>query len=456
MRKLTQKEIEYVLSGLSCNRMIPIPIADSILQKNKSSIRTQLERVVLYPEMIDELKSEIQTEYDKTIVEPGESIGIITAQSIGEKQTQSTLNTFHVTGTSVKTVIAGVPRFSELLNATKDPKAQSCNIYFTKKFTGISDIRASVSNLLVEITIKMLVKNYEIITGPPTDEWYKMYEVVYGEDHRQYNERIRFYLDNKQLYSYYITLKDVAVNLEEKYSDLKCAFSPDEEGVLDVWISTTEIGRDIDYLTLEECKEVYIEDTVIPLVQNQNLMGIPGISAIFPVEKDGEWYVETEGSNLKKVLGCDFVDSVRTFSNNMWEIYTTLGIEAARNFLIDEFTRVVSSDGTFINDSHVILLVDIMTYSGTISSISRYGLKKEKCGPLAKASFEESLDNFIKAGVNGEIENIRGVSASVMLGKIPKIGSGLCDILVDIQKLDSSPSLFNNGGKVVEKPLNFI
>jgi hypothetical protein len=122
----------------------------------------------------------------------------------------------------------------------------------------------------------------------------------------------------------------------------------------------------------------------------------------------------------------------------MWEIYTIFGIEAARQFLIEEYMDVVSSDGSFVNSSNVELLVDVMVYTGTIISISRYGQKKVGCGPMAKASFEESLENFLKAGINGEKETTDGVSASIMLGKMPKTGTGVFDLLLDIPKILST------------------
>jgi DNA-directed RNA polymerase II subunit RPB1 len=119
----------------------------------------------------------------------------------------------------------------------------------------------------------------------------------------------------------------------------------------------------------------------------------------------------------------------------MWEIYNVFGIEATRQFLISEFMDVVTSDGTFVNKSHVELLVDMMVYTGTIISISRYGQKKVGSGPLSKASFEESLENFLKAGLNGEKETTDGVSASIILGKLPKTGTGVFDLKVDIDKI---------------------
>ena len=173
----------------------------------------------------------------------------------------------------------------------------------------------------------------------------------------------------------------------------------------------------------------------MPLLLEYTVAGIEGIKDFFYSKfmKDGKthWFIETQGSNFLKLMAHPKIITSDLISNNMWDIYTNLGIEAAREFLIQEFKNVVSSDGTYINERHVMLLVDIMTATGTISSISRYGIKREKSGPLAKASFEESLENFLKAGVFGDTEPAKGVSASIMCGKRSSIGTGLCSLIFD-------------------------
>ena len=136
----------------------------------------------------------------------------------------------------------------------------------------------------------------------------------------------------------------------------------------------------------------------------------------------------------KHVLGLDMVDYTRTISNNVWDIYITLGIEAARQFMINEFSQIMEG----INKCHVMLLVDKMTFNGTISSISRYTMRNEDSGPFGKASFEETMDNFIKAGVYGQKESSIGVSASIICGKRAQIGTGKCELMVDIDKLINS------------------
>ena len=140
--------------------------------------------------------------------------------------------------------------------------------------------------------------------------------------------------------------------------------------------------------------------------------------------------------NMKQLLLLDFVDVYNTCSNNMWEVFEIFGIEAVRQFLIDEFMGVVSSDGTYINERHVKLLVDVMTQHGTICSISRYGMKKDNSGPIAKASFEQSLDNFIKASFFSENEQLNGVSSNIMCGKKTNIGTNMCSLIQNFSNLN--------------------
>ena len=134
---------------------------------------------------------------------------------------------------------------------------------------------------------------------------------------------------------------------------------------------------------------------------------------------------------FKKLLGHDNVDDTQTISNNMWDIYHTLGIEATKQFLIEEFLNIM----TGINACHVQLLCDKMTHGGGISSVSRYSMRLEDNGPMCRASFEETMDNFLKAGVYGQEECTQGVSSSIMCGKIAQIGTGKCDLRLDVKAL---------------------
>jgi DNA-directed RNA polymerase beta' subunit len=359
-------------------------------------------------------------------------------------------DTFHSTGLTVKTVVTGVPRFTELLNATKEPKARTCTIYYKGENKDISTLRKKVGNGLRKLSLSKLKKKVSFSADKRTDWWYEDFDMFYGTGYQDYTYSIRWDMDMDKMFEYQVKLKDIAKIIEDHFDDIKCVFSPEQEGVLDVYIDTSHVTHlDTVFISTEEAIESYIEDTVIEEVESHKLYGIDGIEDIFFEKKGDEWVVETEGSNLSKVFALSNIDFARTVCDNMWEIYETLGIEAARNFLLEEFDKVVSSDGNFVHQSHTMLLVDIMTFQGTLISINRYGLKKEQCGPLSKASFEESLDNFLKAGAFGEKENTKSVSASIMLGKTGRFGTGICDLIVNIGQLPGMPKTIRED--VVEK-----
>jgi DNA-directed RNA polymerase II subunit RPB1 len=108
-----------------------------------------------------------------------------------------------------------------------------------------------------------------------------------------------------------------------------------------------------------------------------------------------------------------------------------------RAFLVDEFTKIMSFDGTYVNPKHTRLLADRMTLDGTINSVNRYGMTREQFGPLSKACFEESVENLLRSGIHGETDDLRGVSGAIVTGKAPRIGGSMVDVLVDLSKLDT-------------------
>jgi DNA-directed RNA polymerase beta' subunit len=435
-RKLDTIEIEDILQVIKPTRGIPKATADSIVKINQQKLRAQLIHIEIYPELISQLKKDIEKDYLNTIVQPGESVGVTTAQSIGERQTQTTLNTFHSCGQAIKTVVTGVPRFSELLNATREPKAVNCNIYFKKMADSIDTLRQIISYDFAYNNLGSLMKSRKFFTNKKREPWYGVWTSLHGNEFEKYNHGISFQLDLTKLYEFSIPLALVAEKITENFGDAICVRSPDSLGIIDVWVDVSEVTNDEGIFdTIEEARVTYLEEVVQPALKDLHICGIPGVRNIFYEKKNGEWMIETDGSNLRQIFAHPDVDMTRSMCNNVWEIYETLGIEAARNFLVEEFGAVISADGTFVNESHALLLVDLMTYGGSIVSVSRYGLKKESCGPMAKASFEESLDNFLKAGQYAEKETTNGVSASIMLGKMARFGTGVCDVIMDIKQL---------------------
>ena len=399
-RLLTNNEIEEILEySIVLNKNIPKSISDSIKNNIIIDFKKQLKSVKIYPKNIEELKIKLRKIYCASIVQPGESVGILTAQSVGERQTQLTLNSFHSAGLAIATVVTGVPRFSELLNATKNPKASFCSVYFNNNNNNIKELREHINHNIVELYFKDLYVNYSIHDNFKNSSWEKFYRIFHNNE-VEYKISIRYQLNTEILYKYSLYLETIAKKIESTYEDLYCIISPLNEAVLEIFIDTSKIiidEQDLVFITNENKEMVYIEEIVLEKIDNILITGIEGIkNMFFQIDKENmnKWMINTEGSNFYELLKNPIIDSERTISNNIWEIYNIFGIESAREFLIEEFLNVVSSDGTYINLSHIQLLVDAMCFSGTILSISRYGIDINEVGPIAKASFEESLENF--------------------------------------------------------------
>jgi DNA-directed RNA polymerase II subunit RPB1 len=109
----------------------------------------------------------------------------------------------------------------------------------------------------------------------------------------------------------------------------------------------------------------------------------------------------------------------------------TLGIEASRNILLNEMRAVVDDAGEYVNLRHLQLLVDLMTCRGIIMPTSRQGINRGDNGPLAKMSFEDTTEQIMKAGLFGEVDNLKGVSANIMMGQVVPCGTGNFSVLLD-------------------------
>jgi DNA-directed RNA polymerase beta' subunit len=423
-RSITNEEIVHILSVIKASKCIPIEIKESVENNIKNKLYKQFNNSIKIKNesVIKLLKDEIERNYHYCQVQPGESVGIITGESIGERQTQMTLNTFHSAGLAIDTVLTGVPRFSELLNATKDTRSASCQIYTKEKCDNIKQLKKIIGNKIKQIKVEDIVEKYSYFLDGNYEEWYEEYKIMYDDNYKNYKIGIKLILNKKKMFLNNITI----INIIHKIKEYVCAYTFNNNN-LHVFFEESEDYDNIYYLS-----QIIIND-ILDII----ICGIKNIVNIFYLKDiHNIWFITTKGTNLKEILKLDFVDQHNTISNYMWEINEIMGIEAARQFLIDEFKHVVSSDGAYINDRHIKILVDIMVQHGVICSISRYGMKRDNSGPIAKASFEQSLDNFIKAGFYGEKDNLNSVSSNIMCGKISKIGTGICDILQNFNNLN--------------------
>lgn len=467
--KLTEEQIEKIIDFIKPNSYIPVATSVQMVDSVKNYFRHYLSQVTIYPELISRLSIELKKMYNNSLVEPGECVGIITAQSIGEKQTQASLSSFHKAGSASSQ--PSVSKFSELLNATNKPKAPSYHLYLKNGTTDVKTIRETLGNSLVQITFKKITKKFSLCLDKEPEPWYELFFLLYGEKEKKYTDCISLDINMDILYEYRLTFQQIAEHISREYSDMYCVYSPDCFGRIDIFLDTSSIElpeEKLVFVTQDNMREIYLEEVVQPIIENIILCGNPGILNIYFLKITNpanslsadekcakeEWIIETENSRdkasidrfknmkekpsdstkkFKMVLAHPAVDMTRSLSNNIWDIYYTLGIEAVRQYMIDEFSGIMEG----INLCHVMLLVDKMTYSGTISSISRYSMRRDDAGVLQRMSFEETLDNVIRAGLYGQDESTKGVSASIICGKRAQIGTGMCELSVDIKKLET-------------------
>jgi DNA-directed RNA polymerase II subunit RPB1 len=420
-RLLTKEEKIDIVSFLTLSKSIPRDCAETILRSNRKSITKQLKNKYIYPHLIPEIKVVIEKQYYNSLIHPGEMVGVICAQALGEKQTQMTLNSFHHSGISNKSVTTGVPRFRELIDTSKKPKISNCKIYFDIKPDNIDKLRAIVTDKFRYLSVEDITKDISLLETTNNVSWHQFYREIYNDNRSDTSVCLRLTLRKRLLFEYKIDLEFIASLLEDSNPNIEFViFSPLKERCIDVFIS-------------DDCEETIglIKSNIRDSLSKMKICGIQNIKDIFFEKEGDEWILETTGTNLREVLNIKGVNYKRTISTNIWEIYDIFGIEAVREYMITEFCSIMEG----VNRVHVELLVERMTFSGTLSSITRYTMRKDDTGPLAKASFEECVGNFINASVYGDVEPMNGVSSAIICGKQSLIGTGMMSLSMDMNKI---------------------
>ena len=389
---LTQNFIDETCNLAITHLKIPLIVANKIVENQKSVLKQLLIKIKLVNSELDIFQSDIIRIYQTSKIAPGECVGILGAQSIGEKQTQMTLNTFHTAGKLQQT---GVGRFQELLNTTKDLKVKTCTIYFKKKYRDSKQLREDIGSSIVALTL-----NQVTINEP---------EIVLKDNTHIY---FRYYLDHKAIYNNRLTPEKIIETLQNTFADCKCIAEP----------LSIIIGIELAITTQL--------NNLLEILNKTQVCGIEGIHELYLNFANDEWFAITDGSNLIKLLAHPLIDSKRIYCNNIWEVNECLGIVAAKKILFDDIKENVSG----VNDFHIELLVDKMTFKGKPTPITRYSMRTNDVGPLSKATFEESIDTIITAAIRTEVDINNGVSAAIISGNQPKIGTGYMGLMMDIDK----------------------
>ena len=453
------------------------------------------------------LISVINLQYKRSIVAPGEMVGMVSAQSIGEPTTQLTLNTFHSAGVASKSnATRGVPRIEEILSLSENPKNPSITVCFKEDDESTPERVQEFIPLIEHTKLAEVVETVEVCFDPDDlntlveqdravmtqyQEFEKLIEecvrdsVITGTggvpdvpgaaaapastasasaSGMKSKWIIRIKIDSEAMLDKKLTMDDIHFAIKNSYgNEVSCAFSDYNDDHLVFRLRMENIaqgkksgggggfggggGGGNKQNPLDQSDHIYmIKSFQDQLLNNIVLRGVKGIKKVMLrkikntlVKADGiytkkdSWVLDTAGTNLVHMLGLDYIDAKRTVSNDIQEVYRVFGIEAARQAIYNELSEVF--DDSPINYHHVSLLCDRMTVSSSMISIFRHGINSDDIGPLAKASFEETPEMFLKAARHAELDPMRGISANVMCGQEGYYGTSAFQVLVNMDEM---------------------
>lgn len=330
-------------------------------------------------------------EYERMKVHAGESVGIVAAESIGEPGTQMTLNTFHFAGVAEMNITMGLPRIIEVLDGRKTLATPMMDIYLKRPYSQGQDIK-KIALSVKETRLKDVAAEISLNLA---------------------DARIDVAVDDARLSELGMTKQGLVSVLKKEAKGLSVELRKE---LLCFKAKNKEENVNEVFKLKEKLKEVVIK-------------GIKGVYQVLPVKRGNEFVIITAGTNLKKVLSLPFVDDTRTVSNDIFEIEAVLGIEAARQAVINEVFKVIENQGLNVDIRHLMLVADTMSAAGRIQGITRYGVVKNKASVLAKASFETPIKYFIEASLYGEVDKLTSVVENVMLNQPVPVGTGMLKLV---------------------------
>ena len=416
----------------------------------------------------------IVLQYKRAIIAPGEMVGMIAAQSIGEPTTQMTLNTFHFAGVASKSnVTRGVPRVEEILSLSENPKNPSLTIALKESDKTNREKAMRIMNMIEHTKLEDVVSSVQICYDPDDlntlieedqiamqqfQEFETMIDECNDDEKEQDKDKsqwiIRFEIDPEILLEKNITMDDINFAIKNSYKDeVTCVFTDYNSEKLIFRIRLNKILQNKKKQNvqnpLDQSDNIYLlKNFQDQMLKNIVLRGVKNINKVIlrkdpttmiyedgKYQKQESWVLDSVGANLLDVLALDYIDANQTISNDITEVYKVLGIEAARQAIHNEFSEVIEGDGGYVNEHHLAMLCDRMTYSYKMISIFRHGINNDNIGPIAKASFEETPEMFLKAARHAELDPLRGVSANIMCGQEGYYGTSSFQVYLDLNKM---------------------
>ncbi|NPA86176.1 MAG: DNA-directed RNA polymerase subunit A'' [bacterium] len=384
-----ERRVHEVLAGLP----------EHIVQRSLELLKQHADK--LDEQRLEKILQEIRRRYEQARIDSFYPVGVVTAESCAEPLTQLTMRTFHYAGIREFKVTLALDRVIEILEARRTLKAPSMIIRLQPEYAKDFSAAQQCALKLLETRLKDITKNIDIDI---------------------YNKIIIFYLDKEEMQRRAVSFSDVMNRLRGKKKRIK-EVTLDEENY-----------KVIVEAAVDSISELY---DLLQDIRKTRIKGVKGIRKVMVCldERSGEYYIRTEGSNLKQVLRVPFVDPCRTYSNDLHEVEKVLGIEAARQLIIQElYYNIYKAQGIDVDIRHILLVADMMTWHGKLIPVGRRGLVKHK-DALVRMAFEETAKQLANAAYACEQDPIRSVISCIIVGKPVEVGTGAVVLRMDYKKL---------------------
>ncbi len=370
---------ELQINSSDSNIYLPPKIWEEIdrVSKNRKLSDAQKEK------LIDSVKKE----FLKSSFEPGEAVGIISAQSISEPATQMTMRTYHFAGSAGLQITLGLPRLIEIFDARKEPTTPMMTLYLKSKF----NTKESAEEVAKQLREKKMKHFTDTISVDLTNKKLKIeLKKAKQTEKKEMMEKLE-----KTFKNYSIKLNGERIEIEAKEGET----------------------------TIKELEK--LKKKILLL----HVSGLQGIKNSIVLKEDKDWVIKTLGSNFEKILLMEEFDIRRCYTNNIHEIAKFLGIEAARTALMKEIRDTLEQQGLDIDQRHIMLVADIMTLTGEIRAVGRYGIAGMHTSVLTRAGFEETIKHLVRASVRNEIDTFDGIFDNVMINQQIPVGTGMFELI---------------------------
>jgi DNA-directed RNA polymerase subunit A" len=367
--------------------------AAELPKKTKDQLRKSLDNKEITDTQFKQILERVLKEYLSTRIEACEAVGVIAAQSIGEPGTQMTMRTFHYAGVAEINVTLGLPRLIEIMDARKEPSTPTMTVYLEADYCNDRDRAREVSWQIEAAPLHEF--------GDITTDMENMHVIVH--------------INTKVCDKRKISPAEIMETAPKKIRDRR-HYRDFEHDINEETATITFSPKNKEsYQNLFQLAEH---------VRNVIVQGIDDILRVVVRKETGEYILYTEGSNIKDVFDVTGVDTTRTRTNNISEIASVLGIEAARNAIIHEAVSTLNEQGILVDVRHIMLVSDMMCMEGEVKQIGRHGIAGEKESVLSRAAFEVTVNHLLDAAVANEIDELSGVTENVIVGQPIQLGTG--------------------------------